>query len=129
MRLSIKCCIFFYILSLQFFTTDIYAAKPLHSSIEQVTAVRTEEPPKKNKLALWSLILSGLGFLCLFIPYLSIASPYLFVGGIVYGIIALSKMKKNNQKGKGLAIAGLIIGGVSIIAALVAIAILLTAFS
>ncbi|MFN5641316.1 MAG: DUF4190 domain-containing protein [Sphingobacteriales bacterium] len=87
-----------------------------------------KEEPKKNRLALWSFILSGAGFLFLLFPYLSIASPYLLVGGVVTGIMALSQIKKNKQKGKGLAIGGLIIGGVSIVAIITAIIFFLTIF-
>ncbi len=118
----------YWILVLLFFqglAFETYAAHPQPLPIEQAATIK-EDPPKKNKLALWSLILSGSGFLFLLLPIVSILSPYLFVGGVVTGIIALSKMSKTREKGKGLAIAGLIIGGVSILAIMAAVLLLLT---
>jgi hypothetical protein len=56
-------------------------------------------------------------------------SPYLIAGGIVCGILALSQIKKNKEKGKGLAIASLVVGGVSVLIAIVAIAVLLSIFN
>lgn len=88
-------------------------------------------PPKKektNKLAVWSLILAGAGLILLYIPYISVLAPYLLVGGVVTGIIALNQSKKRNQKGKGLAIASLIIGGVSILLIIAALIYILTLF-
>ena len=93
---------------------------------------RTQDPPKtkkNNKLAKWSLIMSGAGFLFTFLPIISVLSPFLLVGGVVTGIISLGQIKKRKQKGSGLAIAGLIIGGVSILAAFLVIALLFSAFN
>ena len=93
---------------------------------------RTQDPPKtkkNNKLAKWSLIMSGAGFLFTFLPFISVLSPFLLVGGVVTGIISLGQIKKRKQKGSGLAIAGLIIGGVSILAAVLVIALLFSAFN
>lgn len=109
-------------------TFDAQAAKPVNVPTEQSISTKKEDRPKKNKLALWSFILSAAGFAFMLFPYLSIASPYLFVGGIVTGILALSKIKKNKERGKGLAIAGLIIGGVSILAIMAAVLLLLALF-
>lgn len=92
----------------------------------------TQDPPKpkkNNKLAKWSLIMSGAGFLFTFLPFISVLSPFLLVGGVVTGIISLGQIKKRKQKGSGLAIAGLIIGGVSIIAAIVVVAVILSIFN
>ena len=51
-------------------------------------------------------IFAILGFICsFFIPIL----------GIIFSAIALNQIKKDNSRGRGLAIAGLIIGIVSIV--------------
>lgn len=106
-----------------------HAAKPIFpSSLQKIQRDKKEDPPKINKLAKWSLILTGSGFLAALIPFLSMISPYLIVGGIVCGIIALGQIKKSREKGSGLAIASLVVGGVTVIGAIVAIAVLLSIF-
>jgi len=75
------------------------------------------------------LILSAIGFLSIFIPYVNFISIYLIVGGIVCGIIALGQIKKRKEKGSGLAITSLVVGGVTVIGAIVAIAVLLSIFN
>ena len=79
-------------------------------------------------MAKWSLILAGSGFLLVFIPYLNMLAPYLMVAGLVCGIIALSQIKKSKERGKGLAIASLILGGVFLLTAIIAIAVLFSLF-
>jgi hypothetical protein len=106
----------------------VQAAKPIIPSIHKIQNNKKEDPIKTNKLAKWSLILAGSGFLTAIIPYLGILSPYLILGGIVCGIIALGQIKKRKEKGSGLAITSLVIGGVSVIAAIVAIVVLLSIF-
>ena len=107
-----------------------HAAKPIFpSSIQKSKRDKKENPPKTNTLAKWSLILTGSGFLTALVPFLSMLSPYLIAGGIVCGILALSQIKKNKEKGKGLAIASLVVGGVSVLIAIVAIAVLLSIFN
>lgn len=99
-----------------------------HDTLAPKTIKLKEDPPKKNKLAVWSFVLAVSGFLLLFLPYSSILSPYLIVGGLVTSIFALDQIKRKKQKGKGLAIAALIIGGISIIAIITAIIVLLSIF-
>lgn len=125
---TFKLSSFILILFFQSLATHTIAAYPQPIKSEQVEAHKRVDPPKKNKLALWSLLLSAGGLVLMLFPYLSIASPYLLVGGVVSGILALSKIKKTKEKGKGLAIAGLIIGGVSILAIIAAVAVLLSIF-
>lgn len=72
-----------------------------------VPATRTEP------LAIWSLVLSILGFLC----------GLSAIGGIVCGHLALGAIKRNGTGGKGLAVAGLVIGYL-FVAAFVAIMLL-----
>jgi len=124
---------YFFVLLLILFQPGMetaHAAKPIFpSSIQKSKRDKKENPPKTNTLAKWSLILTGSGFLTALVPFLSMLSPYLIAGGIVCGILALSQIKKNKEKGKGLAIASLVVGGVSVLIAIVAIAVLLSIFN
>ena len=124
---------YFFVLLLILFQPGMetaHAAKPIFpSSIQKSKRDKKENPPKSNTLAKWSLILTGSGFLTALVPFLSMLSPYLIAGGIVCGILALSQIKKNKEKGKGLAIASLVVGGVSVLIAIVAIAVLLSIFN
>ncbi len=56
--------------------------------------------PKTNVLAIVSLVISILGFNII---------------AIILGAIALSQIKKTGENGRGLAIAGIIIGAISIV--------------
>ncbi len=58
-----------------------------------------------NRLAYWSLVSSGFGFLC------GIGS----IVGIVLGLIALNQIKRTNEGGRGLAIAGIAVGAVGLV--------------
>jgi hypothetical protein len=100
---------------------------------EQNTEVKPEENPKtptlitKNKEAKKSLLanrangeefdgLSIGGFICGISGFLllfaggGVLSPILFILGIVFGGIGLSRTNKGNKKGKGFAIASLVLG-------------------
>jgi hypothetical protein len=55
---------------------------------------------RTEPLAIWSLVLSLLGFLC------GISA----VAGVICGHLALGSIKRNGTGGRGLAIAGLVIG-------------------
>jgi hypothetical protein len=57
-----------------------------------------------NTMAIASLVCSLLGWLCGIGPIL----------GIIFGILALGKIKETGEGGRGLAIAGIAIGGVLI---------------
>lgn len=57
-----------------------------------------------NNMAIASLVSSLLGWICGIGPIL----------GVVFGIIALNQIKQNGQAGRGLALAGIIIGGIGI---------------
>lgn len=95
-----------------------YAAKPIITSIGNIQKDNKENHPKTNKLAKWSLILVNCGFLTAIIPTLTILSPYLIVGGIVSSIISLFQIKKNKEKGKGLAIASIVLVGLTLLSIL-----------
>ena len=113
------------------FLSAPYAVKAAYIVPKDSVTIVNDPPQKEkpNKLALWSLILAGGGFLLTFIPYISILSPFMLVGGIVTGIMALGQIKKKKQKGTGLAIASIIIGGVAILAGIAAVLILLSIFN
>ena len=63
-------------------------------------------PPSSttNPMAIASLVSSLVGWICGIGPIL----------GIIFGVIALNQIKQTGQGGRGLALAGLIIGGVEI---------------
>src|SRR5580693_3611048 len=65
-------------------------------------------PPRRagmNGMAIASLVCSLLGWLCGIGPIL----------GIIFGVLALNKIKETGQGGRGLAIAGIAIGAVLIV--------------
>lgn len=65
--------------------------------------------PRTNALAIWSLVASLVGFVC------CLGS----VAGIVLGLVSLNQIKQNNEEGQGLAIAGIAVGAVSLLAGVV----------
>ncbi len=62
-------------------------------------------PPKSQQSAVLALVLSCVGFLC------CLTAPV----GIVFGHIALGKIKRGEEDGKGMALAGTIIGYVVVV--------------
>ncbi len=74
--------------------------------------------PKNNTLALVSLGASilGLPFLCLSLIFgiCVCASGLLGIGALVTGFIARQKIQTSGEKGNGIAIAGMVIGGIQI---------------
>ena len=64
-------------------------------------------PPQSagtNRMAVASLVCSLFGWLCLIGPIL----------GLIFGFVALSQIKQTGQRGRGMAIAGIVIGGILI---------------
>jgi Domain of unknown function (DUF4190) len=64
-------------------------------------------PPRRagmNGMAVASLVCSLLGWLCLIGPIL----------GMIFGFVALNQIKQTGQRGRGMALAGIIIGGILI---------------
>jgi Domain of unknown function (DUF4190) len=68
----------------------------------------TEQPPSSpqgagiNWMAVASLVCSLFGWLCVVGP--------LF--GLIFGFVALNQIKQTGQRGRGMALAGIIIGGI-----------------
>ena len=66
----------------------------------------TEPPPPQgarlNRMALASLLCSSIGWLCIVGPLL----------GLIFGFLALNQIQQTGQRGRGLAIAGIIIGAI-----------------
>jgi len=64
----------------------------------------TEPPPpqgaRMNRMALASLLCSSIGLLCIMGP----------IAGLIFGFLALNQIKQTGQRGRGLAIAGIVIG-------------------
>ncbi|OBI88285.1 hypothetical protein A9X01_15570 [Mycobacterium asiaticum] len=56
-----------------------------------------------NKFAIYSLVASAIGWVCCGIGALA---------GPIFGIIALNQIKNTGESGRGLAIAGIVVGGV-----------------
>ena len=66
-------------------------------------------------MAIASLVCSLLGWLCLIGP----------IFGLIFGFVALNQIKQTGQKGRGLALSGIIIGGI-LVALAIAVGILRT---
>ncbi len=76
-------------------------------------------PPKTNGLAIASLVLSIVGFIW-FLPLLG------SLGGVILGHISLGQIKRTGDQGRGMALAGVIVGWVGLaIVAFVVLAIVL----
>ncbi|MDR0594480.1 MAG: DUF4190 domain-containing protein [Bifidobacteriaceae bacterium] len=71
-------------------------------------------PPAKKGLAIAALVLGILAIPPSFIPILSLLSWPLALLALIFGIIALAKAKRLGQ-GKGLAVAGLVLGAVALL--------------
>jgi fumarate reductase subunit D len=62
-----------------------------------------------NSMAIASLVCSLFGWLCVIGPIL----------GLIFGFLALGQIKQTGQGGRGMAIAGIVIGGLVIAASIV----------
>lgn len=82
-----------------------------------------QDERKYSGLAITSLVLGILSFIIGFLP---IFGWIIIVLAIVFGFISLSKIKKNNLKGKGLAITGIIFGFVALLLLIIVWAFLLS---
>jgi hypothetical protein len=62
--------------------------------------------PGTNAMAVASLVCSLFGWICLFI------GAFL---GVIFGFVALSQIKRSGQRGRGMAIAGIVIGSILLV--------------
>lgn len=75
-----------------------------------------QKSPATDPLAIASLALSVVAALLCCIPCIGYISPVLFIAGIVCGALAITRINKDPMlTGKGLAIAGIAVGGVFLI--------------
>ena len=73
-------------------------------------------PPQGNGLAVAALVLGILGVILAFIPLLGVVAGVLFgLPAVICGGLGLSKAKQPGRGGKGMAIAGLVLGVIAII--------------
>ena len=79
------------------------------------TIKKTEEGEKGSGFAIASLVLGIISILLGWIPFVG---WILVILALVFGILALIKIKKGEASGKNMAIAGLILGGISILFAI-----------
>ena len=94
-------------------TPDIPAAAPLKAPQTPQATPMPQGPPRTNGMAIASLVLAIIGFLT------SILGIGIIFGvvALILGIIALGQIKANSrqQKGRGMAMAGVILGALSVV--------------
>ncbi len=99
------------------------ASVPAVEATESVPADSKKEKKKFNVFAIVGFVLSLVSFLGG--PGTVVLGP---LAGLIFSIVALVQIKKNSQKGKGLAVAGVILGAISTAVTLV-VTIFTTLFS
>ena len=87
--------------------------------MSETTPISSNPIPRTSALAIWSLVLGILSFLCF--------SIFAAVPGVICGHKALSRIKRSSGTlaGEGLAIAGLVTGYIGILLAIVVIPIMM----
>ena len=70
------------------------------------------QPTGTNGLAIASLATGIIAFPFSCIPFLGYGSIFLGIAAIVMGVIAMKQTKQTGQQGRGMAIAGVVLGGV-----------------
>lgn len=66
-----------------------------------------------------ALVCGIVGIVGSFIPYVSYIAPLAAIAGIIFGAVALNMLKKaGTTEGKGLAVAGLVLGIISTVVSL-----------
>lgn len=68
------------------------------------------QPTPPRGLAITAMVLGISGCCLVFLPYISLLSPLVAIAAIVTGAIGLSKAKRGEAGGKGMAMTGLILG-------------------
>ena len=73
---------------------------------------RPTKPPGTNGKAITALITAIAGFFCCGLPS---------IAGLIFGVIAMRETKRTGQDGYGLALAGAIIGGLTLAGTLIVV--------
>ena len=84
-----------------------------------VAEAKNAPTPKKEKKQM--NIFAIIGFVVSLVCFLGIIQTSVIgpLAGLIFSIVALVQIKKNNQKGKGLAVAGVILGSIATLVSLV----------
>ncbi len=82
---------------------------------EVPAALLTENAPAPKKEKKKVNIFAIIGFVVSLVCFLGIIKASVIgpLAGLIFSIVALVQIKKNNQKGKGLAVTGIILGSIS----------------
>ncbi len=88
-----------------------------------------ENKTKSKGMAIASMVCGICGLVFCWWPFVSWLAFIAAVLGIIFGAIALSKIKKGEADGKGMAIAGIVCGSVSIVGGVIVLVIAITAAS
>jgi phosphohistidine swiveling domain-containing protein len=129
MQITLRFLFVLFLFSSAAFIQPANAAKTIIPVKEKKEIVKKIDAPQTNKLAKLSAILTVSGTLISFLPVIGIAGPFLVVGGFVFAFRALKQIRRTEEKGKELAVASLIVSGLSILGGIIGIAILLSAFN
>ena len=81
----------------------------------------------KNGMGLTALILGIIGTICGIIPFLFFLSGTLGVLGVIFGLVALGRVRKGHATNKGVTVIGLIASAVAFILGIVGIVIVVSA--
>ncbi|BDD83125.1 hypothetical protein TPB0596_28880 [Tsukamurella pulmonis] len=75
----------------------------------------TQQQSGTNGLAIAALVTGVLAFPLACIPFLGYVTPFLAIAAIVLGIIGMKQAKQTGQQGRGMAIAGIVLGSVYLV--------------
>lgn len=78
-----------------------------------------------NGLAIASLVTGILAFPLVCIPFLGIATPLLAIAAIILGIIGINQTKQSGQQGRGMAIAGIVLGALYLVLFVIGVIVLI----
>ena len=78
------------------------------------------QPQGTSGMAVASLVLGIIGVVTSFMPIINNVSFFLGILGVIFAIVGIVGINKGNRRGRGLAIAGLVLGIVAIVVTLIA---------
>lgn len=79
----------------------------------------SETPAPSKGFAIAALVLGILGILNFWIPFVNAVAIVFGILALIFGIIAVSRVKKGTASGKGMGIAGIVLGALSIVLSIV----------